>query len=68
MYNFATIVDQFVSTHDKPDKRKFAQDMYDKIVRYLTNSLFAESNNYIPIRIKSLPNSGTPTSTSKSVS
>ena len=68
MNDFATMVDSFVSAYNN-EQRKFAQDMCNKIVHYLTNSLFAESNNYIPIRVQSQLSSGTPTSASaKSVS
>jgi hypothetical protein len=39
MYNFATIVDQFVSSHKKPDERSFVHDMCNKVVNFLTTSL-----------------------------
>src|SRR5204863_3631789 len=52
MNDFATMVDSFVSAYNNKE-RKFAQDMCNKIVHYLTNSLFTESNNFIPIRIQS---------------
>lgn len=67
MNDFATTVDSFVSAYHN-EERKFAHDICNKIVHYLTNSLFAESNNFIPIRVQSQL-SGTRTSTSaKSVS
>src|SRR5204863_8913716 len=68
MNDFATMVDSFVSAYNN-EERKFAQDMCNKIVHYLTNSLFTESNNFIPICVQSQLSSGTPTSASaKSVS
>lgn len=62
MNDFASMVDRFVSTY-KHDERKFAQDMYNDIVNYLTNSLFARSSNFVLIRVQSQPSS-----TTKSVS
>src|SRR5438045_6430751 len=68
MNDFTTMVDSFVSAYNNKE-RKFAQDMCNKIVHYLTNSLFAKSNNFIPICIQSQLSSGTPISASaKSVS
>jgi hypothetical protein len=58
MNDFASMVDRFVSTY-KHDERKFAQDMCNDIVKFLTNSLFARSNNFVPIRIQSQPSSST---------
>ena len=46
MNDFTTMVDSFVSAYNN-EERKFAQDMCNKIVHYLTNSLFAKSNNFI---------------------
>jgi hypothetical protein len=67
MNDLAATVDSFVSAYHN-EERKFAQDLCNKIVHYLTNSVFAERNNFIPIRVQSQP-SGTPTSTpAKSVS
>jgi hypothetical protein len=69
MNDFAIAVDAFVTAHDRPEERKAAQDMCDKVVRFLTSSLFAETNIFVPLRIKSPPGSGTPSSGSaKSVS
>jgi hypothetical protein len=58
MNDFASTVDRFVSTY-KHDERKFAQDMCDDIVKFLTNSLFARSSNFVPIRVQSQPSSST---------
>lgn len=58
MNDFASMVDRFVSTY-KHDERKFAQDMCNDIVKFLTNSLFARSNNFVPIRIQSQPSTST---------
>jgi hypothetical protein len=67
MNDLATTVDTFVSAYQN-EERKFAQDICNKIVHYLTNSLVAESNSFIPIRVPSQL-SGTPTPTAaKSVS
>ncbi|KFY93273.1 hypothetical protein V500_03800 [Pseudogymnoascus sp. VKM F-4518 (FW-2643)] len=52
------MVDRFVSTY-KHDERKFTQDMCNDIVKFLTNSLFARSNNFVPICIQSQPSSST---------
>src|SRR5438045_2653670 len=68
MNDFTTMVDSFVSAYNNKEC-KFAQDMCNKIVHYLTNSLFTESNNFIPIHVQSQLSSGTPTSASaKSIS
>jgi hypothetical protein len=56
MNDFASMVDRFVSTY-KHDERKFVQDMCNDIVKFLTNSLFARSNNFVLIRIQSQPSS-----------
>ena len=61
MYNFATIVDQFVSSHKKPDERSFAHDMCNKVVNFLTTSLYADSN---PLRVQSQLSGGPSSSTS----
>lgn len=58
MNDFAITVDRFVSTY-KHDERKFAQDMCNDIVKFLTNSLFARSSNFVPIRVQSQPSSST---------
>jgi hypothetical protein len=68
MYDFASTVDQFVSSYEMPDERSFAHDMCNKIVSFLTTSLYADSNNYVPIRIQSQTSRGTPSSAAKSVS
>ena len=66
MYDFAGIVDKFVSSYKNPDERSFAHDMCDKVVSYLTTAMYADSANFIPIGIRSqAPSSSAP---SKSVS
>src|SRR5438045_8632694 len=57
MNDFETKVDSFVSAYNNKE-RKFPQDMCNKIVHYLTNSLFAKSNNFILIHIKIKLSSG----------
>jgi hypothetical protein len=44
MYDFAGIVDKFVSSYKQPEERAFAHDMCDRIVSFLTDSLNAGTN------------------------
>ena len=68
MNSFANAVDNFVTAYNNPDERLFAQSMCEKVVHYLTNALFAESNNHVPIRIQKYPvTSSAPSASSKSV-
>ena len=53
MVDFASTVDKFVSSYKQSEQRSFAHDMCDKIISFLTTSLYADSNDFVPIRIKS---------------
>src|SRR5580692_10682720 len=44
MYDFAGIVDKFVSSYKQPEERAFAHNMCDRIVSFLTDSLNAGTN------------------------
>jgi hypothetical protein len=68
MYDFALIVDEFVSSYKLREQRTFAKDLCDKVVSFLTASLYAETSNYAPIRLRSQPSLATPSSGPKSVS
>lgn len=58
-----------MSSYKKPDKRSFAHDMCDRVVHFLTTSLYADSANFVPISIRSQHSRGPRSSmTSKSVS
>ena len=69
MYNFASTVDKFVSSYKQPEQRSFAHDMCNKIVSYLTTSLYADTNSFVPIRVQSQSSRGAASSSApKSVS
>jgi hypothetical protein len=71
MYDFAASVDKFVSSYRDPDQKAAAHELCNKVVSFLTTSLYAETNgtNYAPIRIKSRISEQTSSkTTSKSVS
>ena len=68
MYDFASTVDKFVSSYKLPEQRTFAHDLCTKVVSFLTASLYAETSNYAPIRLRSQPSLATPSSGPKSVS
>ena len=67
MHSFGSTVDQFVSAYNNPDERQFAQSICEKVVTYITNSLYAESSNFVPISIKKASNGSSLSSSSKSV-
>ena len=51
MNGFASTVDQFVAQWKQPDKRKLAYDICNKVVNFLSTSLYVDSSIYIPLRI-----------------
>ena len=51
MNGFASTVDQFVAQWKQPDKRKLAHDIYNKVVNFLSTSLYTDSSIYVPLRI-----------------
>jgi hypothetical protein len=57
-----------VSSYKLPEQRTFAHDLCTKVVSFLTASLYAETSNYAPIRLRSQPSLATPSSGLKSVS
>ena len=69
MFDFANAVDQFVASYKQQDQRTFAHEMCNRVVSFLTTSIYADTSNFVPLRVKSQP-SGTNTTTSapKSVS
>src|ERR1700734_4465697 len=48
MRDFANIVDHFVSEQSKPEERSFAQDLYERIIGFLTTSLHTASASLAP--------------------
>lgn len=68
MHDFACTVDQFVAAYKLPEQRTFAHDLCSRVVSYLTASLYAETANYAPIRLRSQPSLTTLSTTPKSVS
>jgi len=53
MNAFASTVDQFVAQWKQPDERKLAHDICNKVVNFLSTSLYADSSIYVPLRIQS---------------
>jgi hypothetical protein len=51
MNAFASIVDQFVAQWKQPDERKLAHNICNKVVNFLSTSLYADSSIYVPLRI-----------------
>ena len=68
MYDFASTVDRFVSSYKLLEQRTFAHDLCNKVVSFLTASLYAETSNYAPIRLRSQPSLAPSSTGSKSVS
>jgi hypothetical protein len=68
MHDFACTVDQFVAAYKLPEQRTFAHDLCSRVVNYLTASLYAETANYAPIRLRSQTSLTTLSTTPKSVS
>jgi hypothetical protein len=68
MVDFASTVDKFVSSYKQSEQRSFAHDMCDRIISFLTTSLYVDSNDFVPIRIQSQTSRGSSTPASKSVS
>ena len=68
MVDFASTVDKFVSSYKQSEQRSFAHDMCDKIISFLTTSLYVDSNDFVPLRIQSQTSRGSSTPASKSVS
>src|SRR5438552_14891428 len=68
MVDFASTVDKFVSLYKQSEQRSFAHDMCDKIISFLTTSLYVDSNDFIPLCIQSQTSRGSLTPASKSVS
>ena len=66
--DFASTVDKFVSSYKQSEQRSIAHDMSDRIVSFLTTSLYVDSNDFVPLRIQSQPSRGLLTPTPKSVS
>ena len=66
--DFASTVDKFVSSYKQSEQQSFAHNMCDKIISFLTTSLYVDSNNFIPLRIKSQTSRGSSTPAPKSVS
>jgi hypothetical protein len=46
--DFANIVDHFVLEQSKPEERSFAQDLYERIIGFLTTSLHTASASLAP--------------------
>ena len=53
IYNFALTVDTFVSAYQYQKHYKAAHELCDKVVSFLSTSLFAETHNFAPIRLRS---------------
>ena len=53
MYDFASTVDKFVSSYKQPEQRSFVHNICNKIVSYLTTSLYADTNSFVPICVQS---------------
>ena len=68
MNGFASTVDQFVAQWKQPDERKLAHNIYNKVVNFLSTSLYADSSIYVPLRIQSQHSTTTSSSAAKSVS
>ena len=65
MQDFANIVDHFVLEQSRPEERSFAQDLYERIIGFLTTSLHTASVSLAPTALasyadmaKTLRNSG----------
>jgi hypothetical protein len=58
-----------VASYKQQDQRTFAHEMCNRVVSFLTTLIYADTSNFVPLRVKSQP-SGTNTTTSapKSVS
>ena len=48
---FANIVDQFVAQWKQPNERKLAHNIYNKVVNFLSTSLYTDSSIYVPLCI-----------------
>ena len=68
MNGFASTVDQFVAQWKQPDERKLAHDICNKVVNFLSTSLYADSSIYVPLRIQSQHSTTPSSSAAKSVS
>ena len=57
MVDFAANIDKFVASYDKPELRERAHDLCEKVVEYLSTSLYAETGGatHAPIRTQSAP-------------
>ena len=62
IYDFISTVDKFMSNYNKPDERNFIYDICNKVVTFLTNSLYTDSSNFAPIRLRSLQSGSPPAS------
>ena len=51
MNAFASTVDQFVAQWKQPNERKLAHNIYNKVVNFLSTSLYADSSIYVSLRI-----------------
>ena len=51
MNAFASTVDQFVAQWKQPNERKLAYNIYNKVVNFLSTSLYVDSSIYIPLCI-----------------
>jgi len=67
MYDFASTVDTFVSAYQHQEHRKAAHELCDKVVSFLSTSLFAETHNFAPIRLRSQNSDPSSSSAPKSV-
>src|SRR6195952_4226965 len=51
--DFGKLVDDFVSSYQQKDQRDFAHDIGNKFVHFLSASVFAETSNFVPLRLTS---------------
>ena len=66
--DFASNIDKVVSSYKQLEQRSFGHDMSNKIVSFLTTSLYVDSNDFVLLRIQSQPSRGLSTPAPKSIS
>jgi hypothetical protein len=53
MFNFTNAMDQFIASYKQQDQRTFAHEMCNRVVSFLTTSIYADTSNFVPLRVKS---------------